>query len=103
MRLGFPPVEAGEEVDHDGVPVEHHHGVITAAVDPSSTRIGPDARAALGGFAGGLVSARHGDLPRCAAIGIRAMEVWKAVAAAVRIVILVAVLLVGLRNGAAEF
>ena len=63
VRIGQPPLEAGEEVDHMSVALEHRHGVVAASVHPTSARVGPHASAALGRLAGGLISSGHGDLP----------------------------------------
>ena len=54
--LGVPPIEAGEEIDHVRVSLENGHGVVTSAVHPSATRIGPHIRSATRGLATGLVS-----------------------------------------------
>src|SRR4029077_17633009 len=38
MRLGLPPLETCEEINHVLVSLEHHHRVISTPVDPASAR-----------------------------------------------------------------
>src|SRR4030095_1773753 len=63
MRLGLPPFETGEEVHHMLITLEHHHRVVTAPVDPSSSGVRPDVSAAAGAFTRSSIGACHGDVP----------------------------------------
>src|SRR5579864_1617766 len=101
MRLEPPPLKAGEEVDHVRIAFEHDHAVVAPAVDPAAARVRPGAGTALGGLARSLIRARHRHLPRRAPIRVRGGAVritWTPD----RIVVLVAVLLVHLRDDAAR-
>src|SRR4029077_15893777 len=63
MRFRLPPLKAGEKVDHMLIAFEHHHGVITPAIDPPAPGIWPDVRAPAAGLSGGSICPSHGDLP----------------------------------------
>ena len=98
--LGLPPIEAGEEVDHVRVSLEHGHGVVTSAVHPSATRIRPHIRSAPRGLARGLVSPGHHDFPGRSAQRIGGLgsepfgPQW--------VVVLVSIFLIRLRDDAAQ-
>src|SRR5262249_55124815 len=99
VGLCFPPLEAGEEIDHVLVAFEHYHGVIAAAVDPAAAGVGPDIYAAARALARSAIGAGHSDFPSAAAqsVGRIGIRLWRPV----RIVIFVAIFFVGLRNDAA--
>ena len=100
MRVGLPPVKAGEEIDHMSVPFEHCHGVIPTTVEPSTARVRPHVRSAPRGLTGGLVSTGHDDLPGRPAERVSRLRSgsfdpqW--------VVVLVPVLLIGLRDDPAR-
>src|SRR6516165_4327354 len=70
VRIGLPPVEAGEEIEHVPITEKHGLGVIAAAIEPSTTRVRPDISSATGGFSCRAISTRHGDIPGCTSQGV---------------------------------
>src|SRR5665213_828357 len=100
VRVGLPPVEAGEELQNVAVAYEHGLSVIPAAVQPAATRVGPDVGAAFRAFAGSLVAAGHIDVPGAPAQRIRGLAVR--LRGPQRVVVLVTVLLVGQGNNSTQ-
>src|SRR5271170_1990793 len=98
MGIRLPPLKPSEEVDHVTIAQEHGHGVIAAAIHPSATHIRADIRAPANSLARSLVRTRHGDIPRRSPERISRV---RARSGPMRIVILIPVLFVRLRNNAA--
>src|SRR5689334_3374768 len=64
VRLGFPPFEAGKEVHHMGVALQHGHGFIATPIQPASATVGPNICSSTCTLASGLVCACHDNIPR---------------------------------------
>ena len=67
VGFGFPPVEAGHEIDHARVTLQHGHSGVAAAVHPPAPGVRPYICAAAGGLSGRLIAASHDNLPSHAA------------------------------------
>src|SRR6266550_4518286 len=95
VRFCFPPLETREKINHVLVSLEHDHGVIPAAIDPTSASVWPDVDAPSRALSRSSVSAGHGDFPGAPPQSLRGISVrfWRPV----RIVIFIAVLFVRLR------
>src|SRR5437016_14160680 len=62
-RFAGPPGERFEKIHQAPVAVEHDHGIVAAAVDPSPARVRARAGPAIGAFAGRLVATRDRYFP----------------------------------------
>src|ERR1051326_3506715 len=96
VRICFPPLETGEEINHVSVTLEHRHCVIATAIHPAASSIGPNIRASPRTLTRRLVCTGHGDIPsrstqRVGRIGPRSFRPQ-------RVMIFISVLFIGLRN-----
>src|SRR6476659_8982548 len=97
MGIGGPPFHVRKEVHHVSISAKHGHVLVTATVHPSTAGIWRHTGAALCGFPSGLVAACHCDFPSCSTIFISRGD-RRFVRDPRRIVILVAIFFVELRN-----
>src|SRR5262245_22523769 len=63
MRLGLPPLEAGEEIDDVFIALEHDHRVVPTPINPTAAGIGPDVHPPPGTFASRPIGAGHRNVP----------------------------------------
>src|SRR5262249_33967562 len=89
-------IETHEEINHVLVALQHDHRVVAAAIDPTAARVRPDVDAASRAFSCRPVSAGHCDFPSHSPQSFRGIVVWFWRPA--RIMILIAVLFIRLRN-----
>src|ERR1044071_4346927 len=100
MWFGFPPLKAGEKVDHMLVALQHDHRVVAASINPAPSGIRPNIDAAARAFTCSPIGAGHGNFPSYPPKRLGGITVG--LGSPMRIMVFIAVLLIRLGDKASS-